>query len=100
MNKMAKKYSVKSTMWNNGRSKDVDGPWKPTVGEAIKAYTDMVEKKELTDRNISRSSSFVAERVEDKDAGSKDSRGVPYNTDKEATKDLAAALEKAGLKII
>jgi len=73
-----KRFSVKGTLYvgEKYRKTDVDGPWKPTVEEAIQAYADKLIIKGLQGRSVYKC--FVAERVELAVAPCKDSRGVPY----------------------
>lgn len=92
-------FSVKSRMYptphSNGR--DVDGPWKPTMDEAINAYVEVVVKKDLAKHLVCQP--FMAERVDEKTAPAKDGRGNYYKTNEDATKTLATKLAQKGLQV-
>ena len=92
-------FSVKSTMYptphSNGRS--VDGPWRPTIEEAITAYAEMLVEKDLAKHLVCRP--FIAERTDEKTAPAKDGKGVPYKTNDGATKTLPTKLAQKGLSL-
>lgn len=90
-------FSVKSTMYPNKRSKDVDGPWKPTVEEAVKAFAASLQKKGLESGAVYRV--FVAERCPESTAPAKDSRGNSYKTHEMASAALSGLLEAEGLRV-
>lgn len=94
----ANAYSVKTTIYHTSPSgrrsrRDFDGPWKATPAEAVEAYKASLLKKHLVRPVIA--SAFLAERVDEKVAGSQDSKGVYYNGSKVI--DVQAALTDAGL---
>jgi hypothetical protein len=92
-------FSVKSTMYptphSNGRS--VDGPWRPTVAEAVTAYVEMLVKQDLDKHLVCRP--FIAERTDEKTAPAKDGRGVCYKTNDDATKALPTTLAQKGCQL-
>jgi hypothetical protein len=90
-------FSVKSSMYPKKRERVVDGPWKPTVDEAVQAFAEMIKRKELAEVTVC--NPFVAEKADEKTAGSKDVRGVYYNTNVQATKELTGKLLQAGLYV-
>ncbi len=89
------KFSVKSSMYPKGRERVVDGPWKPTVDEAVQAFAEMIKRKELAEVTVCHP--FIAEKANEKTAGSKDVRGVYYDTNAQATQELPGRLLQAGL---
>jgi hypothetical protein len=75
------KFSVKSTIYmdSKSRGRSVDGPWKPTVEEAVQAYAEMLVRKGLEKRLVC--SPFLAEKMYNHlYAPSRDGRGVYYQT--------------------
>jgi len=77
------------------RGRDVDGPWKPTVEEAIVAFRDMLVKKGWLGELVFRS--FVAERCPKETAPSGDNRGNYYKGAE--VEGLDKKLEDAGIRI-
>jgi hypothetical protein len=90
-------FSIKTYQYPKGRRRDVDGPWKPTVQEAIDAYAEMLVKKELHTFLICQP--FVAERTDKATAPAGDSKGNYYKTNEEETKTLATKLAQRGLHL-
>jgi hypothetical protein len=91
-------FSVKSEMYVNlKRSRSVDGPWKPTIEEAVSAYAETVVRKELAKHLICRP--FIAEKCDEKVAPAQDGRGVCYKTNQEATSTLKTQLARLGLHV-
>lgn len=83
--KLQNKWSVKGIYYSkSNRQCYIDGPWRPTQQEAIDAFADYVVEKFgllLVFRP------FLAERCDEKVAGSMDSKGNPYlehSVDKDA----------------
>ena len=76
--KLKNKWSVKGIYYSkSNRQCYIDGPWRPTQQEAITAFADYVaEKFSLSSLLIFRP--FLAERCDEKVAGSMDSKGNPY----------------------
>lgn len=61
------RFSIKTRMFLTTKSKStsaVDGPWKPTVAEAVAAYVEKVNRRGLHTRRVLHS--FVAERISPK----------------------------------
>lgn len=78
----SKNFSVKGTIFHTtskgSRSrKDVDGPWAETQGEAVKAFVDMLNNGKYVNPRVS--SSFLAEKAPEAEAGARDNKGVYYN---------------------
>lgn len=90
-------FSVKSTMYPKGRARIVDGPWKPTVDEAIRAFGEMLVKKDLGKHLIS--SPSIAERADMATAPGKDSKGNYYRINAEATGSLKTKLAQLGFSV-
>lgn len=75
------RFSIKCDVYTSPesrRTKSLDGPWKPTVQEAIRALADSLRKKGMADLSLIRP--FVAERVPEAAAPSRDTRGICYRT--------------------
>lgn len=75
-------FSVKSTIFHTTKTgrrsrKDIDGPWAETQEEAVKAYVALLNNGKLKDPRVS--SSFLAERADEKTAAARDNKGVYYN---------------------
>jgi hypothetical protein len=71
------KYSIKGTL-RTARGRAVDGPWKPTVVEAIEAFKKMLANKGLGTDDVRET--FVAERCLEAEAPACDVRGNYYRT--------------------
>ena len=89
-------FSVRCDLYTSAESrrrKAIDGPWKPTVEEAVVALAASLKKKGMDD--LSLFNWFVVERVPEAVAPSKDSRGNHYRTLKVA--NLQSLLVAQGL---
>jgi len=86
-------YSVKATIRPYGRSKNIDGPWKPTVELAVDAFAEMLYKKEWNLCTVFYP--FVAKRTDT--GGATDVRGISYDDMPEQKDDLILALKKQNI---
>lgn len=92
------RYSIKCEVFTSAesrRKKVIDGPWKPTVDEAVKALSASLTTKGMGDLALIQP--FVAERADEATAPSKDVRGVTYKT--VAFDGLNILLRDVGLKL-
>ena len=83
---MKTKYSLKSHIYINDKRREIDGPWKDSVNEAIEAYNSMLTKKGLQDSPIF--DPFIAESCDITVASCIDSHGKGYKQH-ELTLDVA-----------
>lgn len=88
-------FSVKATMYPKQRRKDIDGPWKPTIEDAVKAFAESLKKKDLDTSLVFRA--FVAERCSEAEAPAQDNRGNYYKSNPAPT--LFSMLSDAGVRI-
>ena len=78
MAKRENKYSIKSNLLTGAnRRKTMDGPWKPTISEALEGYYQKISK---LDYMVFVSLIFIAEKSDPKSANSQDSKGIYYNS--------------------
>jgi len=93
------KFSVKSTMYlkvGSLRGRQVDGPWKPTAEEAIKAYAAKLFEKGLGRELVFQP--FLAEECPKETAPASDGKKFYRDrTDLQATLD--AGLKAEGLRL-
>lgn len=96
MNKPVNKFSLKATIFVSSKSfHEVDGPWKPTVREAIVAFRDMLEKRGWLEKLMFKA--FVAKRCLKDIAPCRDGHGNYYTEVK--VEGLDKKLEDVGIRI-
>jgi hypothetical protein len=86
------KFSVK-TVVEPGRTA-VDGPWRPTKEEAIKAFVESIDEREMN--HLTLYDAFLAVRAQPLDASHQDSNGVYYVV---ASDGVHSELMAAGLSV-
>lgn len=87
-------FSVKSTLYPKGRAREVDGPWKPTVEEAVTAYVAKIKRQGLEQKLVFRP--FLVERVEKDRAPCMDGKGNYYQG---TEVDVVKRLKLMGLQV-
>ena len=87
-------YSIKATVYTNGRKRELDGPWRSTVQFAVNAFAEQLQKAGLGNTILFRP--FVAERCEAADAPMADTKGNYYREC--PTSNLNDLLTAAGLR--